>query len=130
MKARRVIDFRDDPLEVSRRRLADLPDRVIDGDPLHVTEMRFESPDGELIAGTWTSTPGKWRAFAERDEFCTILVGLVRLIDDSGAAQIFRAGDAFLIPNGFRGFWEVIETTTKHFVIRRHDAASPEGDRP
>lgn len=130
MPADPVIDFRADPVEVSRRRLANLPDRVIEGDPLHVTEMRFESPDGGLIAGTWTSTPGKWRAFAERDEFCTILFGHVRLIDESGAAQTFRAGDAFLIPNGFRGVWEVLETTTKHFVIRRHGAASTEGDRP
>lgn len=119
MPAVPVIDFRDQALDINRRRLADLSDRVIDGDPCHVTETRFESPDGTLIAGTWTSTPGKWRAFTGRDEFCTILFGHVRLIDADGGAQSFRTGDAFLIPNGFRGFWEVIETTTKHFVIRR-----------
>ena len=33
---------------------------------------------------------------------------------------LFRTGDAFLIPDGFRGYWEVIETTTKHFVIRSY----------
>ena len=85
--------------------------------------MRFESPDGALIAGTWTSTPGKWRAFADRDEFCTILSGHVRLIDENGVAKTFEAGDSFMIPNGFRGWWEVIETTTKHFVIRNHPSS-------
>jgi len=25
-----------------------------------------------------------------------------------------------LIPNGFRGYWEILDTTTKHFVIRHH----------
>ena len=102
----------------------------MEGDPSHVTEVRFESPDGGLIAGTWTSTPGKWRAFADRDEFCTILVGHVRLIDAAGVAQTFHAGDAFLIPNGFRGFWEVLETTTKHFVIRRHRRGIHRDTRP
>lgn len=125
-----VIDFASDPIEIDRRRLADVPDRVVEGDPCHVTELRFASPDGELIAGTWTSTPGKWHAFADRDEFCTILSGHVRLIDEAGVTRTFRTGDAFLIPNGFRGFWEVIETTTKHFVIRRYHAASTGDDLP
>ena len=69
----RVVDFRDD-VEVAERRLADLPDRVVEGDPRHQTQLRFSSPDGELIAGTWTSTPGKWIAFADRDEFSFVLV--------------------------------------------------------
>ena len=115
-----VVDFAGPCLSTAERRLADLPERVVDGDPQHTTRLLFESPDGKLIAGTWTSTPGKWHAFTERDEFCTILSGHVRLIDEAGEAQTFRSGDAFLIPNGFRGFWEVVETTTKHFVIRHH----------
>lgn len=120
MTDKQVIDFSSTPKSEAKRRLADLPDRVVDGDPQHVTQMRFESPDGDLIAGTWTSTPGKWHAFTDRDEFCSILSGHCRLISESGEVQEFRAGDAFLIPNGFRGYWEVVETTTKHFVIRQY----------
>ena len=116
----RVNSFAAAPVSEARRRLADLPGRVVDGDPHHVTQMHFESPDGKLIAGTWTSTPGKWHAFTDRDEFCTILSGHCRLISESGDVQSFKTGDAFLIPNGFRGYWEVLETTTKHFVIRQH----------
>ena len=124
-----VVDFSAEPLEISRRRLSDLPDRVVEGDPFHVTELRYESPDGALVVGTWTSTPGKWRAFTDRDEFCIILFGCIRLVDEAGVAQSFGAGDAFLIPHGFRGFWEVIETTTKHFVIRRHKDLDHGDDR-
>lgn len=122
MSSTGVVDFSAEPTGVSERRLRDLPDRVTEGDPQHVTRSHFDSPDGKLAAGTWTSTPGKWRAFTDRDEFCFILSGHVRLVDETGQFQTFKTGDAFLIPNGFRGFWEVIETTTKHFVIRHHEA--------
>ena len=118
-----VVDFSAEPAREGKRRLGDLPDRVIEGDPHHVTQTHFESPDGGLVAGTWISTPGKWRAFTDRDEFCMILSGHCRLINEAGEAKTFKTGDAFLIPNGFRGYWEVIETTTKHFVIRHHAPA-------
>ena len=124
MPSKSVVDFSDKPISTAERRLADLPDRVIEGDPHHTTEMHFESPDGAaLIAGTWTSTPGKWHAFVDRDEYCYIVSGHVRLIGESGTAQTFKTGDSFLIPNGFRGFWDVVETTTKYFVIRNHPAS-------
>ncbi|MFD3188737.1 cupin domain-containing protein [Sedimentitalea sp. HM32M-2] len=118
---RPVIDFQI-PTTTTKRRLSDLPDRVVAGDPHHETQMQYTSPDGTLLAGTWISTPGKWHAFADRDEFCVILTGHVRLIAADGTAQEFRAGDSFLIPNGFEGYWEVLETTTKHFVIRDYSA--------
>ncbi|WP_108483133.1 cupin domain-containing protein [Oceaniglobus ichthyenteri] len=118
----RVIDF-NDTVPTTKRRLADLPDRVVEGDPRHETQMRFSTEDGSLIAGTWTSTPGKWVAFADRDEFCVLLSGHVKLISEDGTEQEFKTGDSFLIPNGFRGFWHVLETATKHFVIRSYEGA-------
>ena len=118
----RVIDFQRDAGEFEARRLRDLPDRVLEGDPHHESTVFFTGADGEVVAGTWTSTPGRWRAFAQRDEFCFIVSGHVRLIGDDGTAQTFKTGDAFLIPNGFSGCWEVVETTTKHFVVRHHSA--------
>ena len=116
--SKRVINFSNEPESVNRRRLSDLPDRVVEGDPRHVTRSHFTSPDSGLTAGTWTSTPGKWHAFSDRDEFCYITEGHARLIGEDGHVQEFRTGDAFLIPNGFVGYWEILETTTKHFVIR------------
>lgn len=112
-----VVDFQAEA-ETSHRRLADLPDRVVSGDPHHETKMRYSSPDGSLLAGTWTSSSGKWHTFSERDEFCVLLSGHAQLISEDGTVQDFRAGDCFLIPNGFVGYWNVLETAVKHFVIR------------
>ena len=96
-----VIDFRHQPLEVSQRRLADLPDRVVKGDPRHETHLHFRSTDGSLIAGSWTSTPGKWRTFKDRDEYCHIITGRCALISEAGQRWEFGAGQSFMIPNGF-----------------------------
>ncbi len=35
-------------------------------------------------------------------------------MSDSGTS------DAFLIPNGFCVYWEIIETTTRYIVIRQY----------
>ncbi|MEX0350103.1 MAG: cupin domain-containing protein [Paracoccaceae bacterium] len=114
-----VIDIANDtPKSTGQRRLADLPDRVVSGDPHHNTEIQFTSPDGKLTVGTWTSTPGKWHAFTDKDEYCYIVSGHCALIHEDGTRREFRTGASFFIPDGFAGFWEVIETTTKHFVIR------------
>lgn len=114
-----VIDLNnDEPFSATERRLADLPDRVVTGDPQHRIGLNFESSDGELSVGTWTSTPGKWHAFAGKDEYCYIVSGRCALIHEDGTRNEFTSGSSFFIPNGFRGYWEVIEATTKHFVIR------------
>ncbi|MGK7659745.1 cupin domain-containing protein [Marinovum sp. E06] len=46
-----------------------------------------------------------------------MLRGRCALIHEDGHRQEFGPGDSFLIPNGFRGHWEVLETCEKHFVI-------------
>lgn len=118
-----IVDFSAKPQDSTQRRLADLPGRVVAGDPRHETQLHFRSPDGALVAGTWTSSPGKWHAFTDRDEFCHIIAGRCALISSDGQRWEFTAGQSFLIPNGFRGYWEIIETTTKHFVIREHETS-------
>lgn len=115
-----VIDFSRDAGLLEQRRLADLPRRVLAGDPHHSAATLFDNASGDFTAGIWTSTPGKWHAFTDRDEFCYIVSGHVQLIAEDGCTQTFKTGDAFLIPNGFRGYWVVVETTTKYYVIRHY----------
>ena len=44
---------------------------------------------------------------------------MCRLVSKDGSAKDFRAGDSFIIPNGFEGHWDVVETTKKHFLVRQ-----------
>lgn len=116
-----VIDLHQPAPDTIRRRLADEPGRVTDGDPVQKIGLHYTGGAGRLKAGTWVSTPGCWRAFGGRDEYCYILSGRGALIHEDGTRQEFTAGSSFLIPEGFRGVWEVSETCEKHFVILSAD---------
>lgn len=91
-------------------------DRLIAGDPVFTT-WNLEERDG-LYCGIWQATPGKWRIVYDEWEYCRILEGVSIIAEEGGAAVTMRAGDSFVIPPGFRGTWEVVETTRKDYVIR------------
>jgi hypothetical protein len=91
--------------------------RVISGNPKFKTWNLEELPGG-LYAGVWESTPGKWRVQYDEWEYCRILSGVSIITDDSGETKRVIAGDSFIIRPGFKGFWEVIETTRKEYVVR------------
>lgn len=90
-------------------------ERVVAGDPVFTTWNAEER--GNLYCGMWQATPGKWRIAYDEWEYCRILEGLSVITEDGGAARIVRAGDSFVIRPGFRGTWEVLETTLKDYVI-------------
>ena len=91
--------------------------RLVSGNPKFRT-WNFEDRDDNLYAGVWESTPGKWRIIYDEWEFCHILSGTSILTEDGGDARTVRAGDSFVIRPGFKGTWEVIETTRKEYVIK------------
>lgn len=91
--------------------------RVIAGAP-RFTTWNAEEAAGGLYAGIWEATPGKWRIEYDEWEFCHILSGVSVVTEDGGEAHIVRAGDAFILRPGFKGTWEVVETTRKEYVIR------------
>ena len=96
---------------------APAPDRVIAGHPQNRTWNAYETPDGRFFSGIWESDPGAWRIEYTEAEFCHILEGESRITGDDGAAMTVRAGDAFVIPTGFKGTWEVVTRTRKHYAI-------------
>ncbi len=51
-------------------------------------------------------------------EFCHILSGVSVIEEDGGETRTVSAGDSFVIKPGFKGTWEVLETTRKEYVIR------------
>lgn len=92
------------------------PERLLSGDPVHTT-WNVEEREG-LFAGLWQSTPGAWRVEYTEWEYCRILSGRSVLSEDGGEPLLLGPGDAVVIWPGFRGVWEVVETTLKDYVIR------------
>lgn len=95
------------------------PDKRLDGDPLQTVWMDYTDPSGQFMAGLWRSEPGRWRIRYTEEEVCELLAGVSIVTSEAGEAVTLRAGDRFVVPRGFVGTWEVVETTTKTFVI--HD---------
>lgn len=96
---------------------APAPDRLIDGAPEQRVANYFTDPSGQFFAGRWSSTRGKWRVRYTENELCVMMAGRVVLTADDGAVSSFGAGDAFVIPAGFSGTWEVIVDCTKIYAI-------------
>jgi len=92
-------------------------DRCLSGQPVQRTWNHFTSPDGKFFAGIWEAEPGHWRIAYTEQEYCRILSGHSVIHDASGQSQHLRAGDDFVIPAGFEGSWEVVETTRKIYAI-------------
>jgi uncharacterized cupin superfamily protein len=102
---------------VEPERGAPSDDRLMSGDPRFRT-WNIEEAEGGLYAGVWEATPGKWRIEYDEWEFCHILSGVSVISEDDGDTRTVRAGDSFVIKPGFKGTWEVLETTRKEYVIR------------
>lgn len=91
------------------------PAKVIFGDPVHTTWNVEER--GNIFAGLWHSTPGKWRVSYVEWEYFRLLEGVSVVTNSDGHATTLRAGDAFVIRPGFTGTWEVLDATLKDYVI-------------
>ena len=92
------------------------PARIISGNPTFRT-WNLEEVDG-LYAGVWEATPGKWRISYDEWEYFSILSGHSIVTEDGGEAVHLKAGDRMILRPGFKGSWEVVETTRKDYVIR------------
>ncbi|GES44889.1 cupin [Rhizobium dioscoreae] len=92
-------------------------DRLVSGAPIFRT-WNVEEADGGLYVGIWEATPGKWKVVYDEWEYFHILSGYSVVTSDDGEAFHLRAGDRLILKPGFKGAWEVIETTRKDYVIR------------
>lgn len=114
--------------EATVRHVRKGPDRWISGELAITNTLHFTSADGAFTAGIWESTPGKFRAVYEEDEFYHMLHGKVVIADDEGNARTFHPGDTIVVPAGFTGTWEVLEPTRKFYAHHRVDGGGPTGE--
>jgi uncharacterized protein len=91
------------------------PSKLLSGDPVHTTWSIEDR--GNIFAGLWHSTPGKWRIAYDEWEYVRILEGVSVLTDAEGHATTLHAGGSWVIRPGFSGSWEVLDATLKDYVI-------------
>ncbi len=106
-----------DPSTAAPEEGAPAPDRLISGNP-RFTTWNIEEADGGIYAGIWQSTPGKWKIVYDEWEYFHILEGHSVVTEDGGEPIHLKAGDRLILRPGFKGTWEVLETTRKDYVIR------------
>ncbi|TVQ67257.1 MAG: cupin domain-containing protein [Oceanospirillales bacterium] len=105
------------PLDVKPEEYYLDQEKLISGNPLQSLWMHYTDESEQFFSGVWRSEPGKWRIHYTEEEYCLISGGVSVVTDESGKSIRLKSGDEFIIPKGFIGTWEVIETTTKRFVI-------------
>jgi uncharacterized cupin superfamily protein len=92
-------------------------DRLVRGQPMQRTWNHYTSADGKFFSGIWEGEPGCWKTHYTEHEFCQLLSGRVILRSKDGSETELVAGDNFVIPAGFEGEWEVLETAKKVYAI-------------
>src|ERR1700753_1928767 len=92
-------------------------ERVLAGTPVTRVTNYFSDVTQQFFAGHWAATRGKWRVRYTENELCVMTAGRVVIESASGARSTFAAGDAFVIPAGFSGTWEVLEDCSKIYAI-------------
>jgi uncharacterized cupin superfamily protein len=92
-------------------------EKCVKGQAMQRTWHHFTSSDEKFFAGIWEAEPGCWKIHYTENEFCQILSGHSILRDADGNESVLKTGDNFVIPAGFDGEWEVVETTRKIYAI-------------
>jgi len=93
------------------------PEKILAGIPRTRASNQYAEGTQQFFCGLWTSTSGKWRIRYTEHEFCVLIEGRVRIESVSGERHELRAGDAFVVPSGFEGIWEVIEPCKKWYAV-------------
>jgi uncharacterized cupin superfamily protein len=92
-------------------------DRLIAGKPVTRVSNYFTDSTQQFFAGRWSASRGKWRVRYTENELCVMTAGRVVIEGDSGERNTFVSGDAFVVPAGFSGTWEVLEDCSKIYGI-------------
>jgi uncharacterized protein len=104
------------------------PDRLVAGKPVTRVSNYFSDSTQQFFAGRWAATRGTWRVRYTENELCVMTTGKVVIESDAGQRNTFVAGDAFVVPAGFSGTWQVLEDCSKIYAI--FEVSSVKGATP
>lgn len=112
-----------DPAAVPAERFTAAPEKLAAGSGEQAVWNVFSDTTGQFHCGLWEGAVGTLRVAYTENELCVLLSGHIELADEAGAVRGFAAGDAFVIPAGFRGEWRTLEACRKIYAI--FESASP-----
>jgi uncharacterized cupin superfamily protein len=92
-------------------------ERLLAGTPELQVRNFFSDTTQQFFAGRWSATRGKWRVRYTENELCVMTAGRVIIESAGGERSSFGPGDAFVVPAGFDGTWEVVEDCAKIYAI-------------
>lgn len=97
--------------------LSDKP-TTLDPGQKEAAQALWTSPDGALEIGVWEATPGRFTADrSAAAEFCYFLQGRIVMTHRDGTRRELGAGDAIMLPRGWKGTWEITEHTRKIYAF-------------
>ena len=104
------------PVEIEKYSPAET---LVEGNPKQVVQSFFDSGDTHFKTGIWSGEKGAYRLeFSDtKYEFFYLVEGVVRVTADGGTPGEYRAGDACVIPAGFKGVFEIVEPARKYYAI-------------
>ena len=111
----RIVPVPHTPDEASRAPVA--AERLVSGQPQQAVGNAYSTQDERFHCGVWEGGVGAWRVQYTEHEFSHLLSGRVRLRGDDGSEVLLEAGQSFVVPAGFTGLWEVLETARKLYAI-------------
>ncbi|GAA2576139.1 cupin domain-containing protein [Dactylosporangium fulvum] len=110
----------------------DLPEKSVagsapGGDVYEVSlPMWPDERKGIMKSGIWEATPGLLRGKREGwAEICHIISGRATVTTEGGDAVELGPGDVLVLPDGWRGTWEIHETVRKFYALQRFDTYRP-----
>lgn len=93
------------------------PERLISGNPQLTLWELFSDSSRNFSVGVWQGDVGTWTINYNKDEYCEILEGKSVLTNHDGVRVTVMKGDRFVIPRGFSGTWQVVESTKKIYAV-------------
>jgi uncharacterized protein len=90
------------------------------GDPMTSGKILQPGGDAGPEVGIWECTPGGWAIEDRPDcETAVLLSGRARLTGADGSSVELGPGETVVLPRGWTGRWDILETVRKVYVVSR-----------
>ena len=92
-------------------------DILLEGNPLIQVWAQYLSTNKKVKIGVMSGEPGINKSSKSGMlEFCYMIEGIVELTEEGREPRVYKAGDTFVMEDGYKGIWNTIETFKKIYV--------------